>query len=84
MEHYDTGSAPGTDGNWKDPVPGCSSVPVSWGLWEGPSESRSGGLTYAHRCVSTAGRLALSWQWYLGMEHYGTGSAWIRLLKGKN
>jgi hypothetical protein len=24
-----TGSAPGADGNWKDPVPGCSSVSVS-------------------------------------------------------
>ena len=37
--------------------------------------SRSGGLTCAHRLVSTPGRPALSWRWYLGMEHCGTGLA---------
>ena len=68
----------GADRNQKDPVPGCSLVPVSWWLWAGPSWarnlSRSGGLTCAHRCVSTPGRPALSWQ-YLGMEICGTGWA---------
>ena len=29
MEHCGTGSAMGSEENWKDPVPGCSSVPVS-------------------------------------------------------
>jgi hypothetical protein len=51
--------------------PGCSLVP------EGSEQvplSRSGGLTCAHRPVPTPVRPALFWQ-YLGMEHYGTGSA---------
>ena len=68
----------GADRNQKDPVPGCSLVPVSWWLWAGPSWarnlSRSGGLTCAHRCVSTPGRPALS-QRNLGLESCGTGSA---------
>jgi hypothetical protein len=37
MEICGTGSALGSDGNQKDPVPGCSLVPVSSGLWAGPS-----------------------------------------------
>ena len=63
-----------------NPVPGCSLVPMSWWLLGGVCPfwdrnlSRSGGLTYAHRCVSTPGREALS-QWYLAMKHCGTGSA---------
>jgi hypothetical protein len=65
------------DGNWKDPVPSYSMVPVSWWLLVSPSWarnlSRSGGLTCAHRCFYTPRRPALS-QRYLGMEHSGTGS----------
>jgi hypothetical protein len=38
------------------------------------SLSRSVGLTCAHGCVCTPRTPALS-LWYLGMEHYGTGSA---------
>ena len=34
-------------------------------------QSRSGGFTCAHRCVSTPWRPALSW-WYLGMESCST------------
>ena len=34
--------------------------------------SKTGGLTCVHRCVSTPGRPALSWQ-DLGMESSGTG-----------
>ena len=72
------GQLQGADRNRKVPVPGGSLVPMPWRLWEGPSWarnlSRSGGLTCAHRCVSTPGKPALSW-WYLGMEHCGTGSA---------
>jgi hypothetical protein len=62
----------GADGNQKDPVPGCSLVPVSSWLWAGPfwarNLSRSGGPTCAHRCVGSPGRPAIS-QWYLGMEN---------------
>jgi hypothetical protein len=36
MECCGTGSAPGAYGDWKDPVPDCSSVPMFWGLQEGP------------------------------------------------
>ena len=72
------GSAQRCRRNQKDPVPGCSLVLLSWWLWVGPSWarnlSRSVGLTYAHRCVCTSGRLALFW-WYLGMELCDTGSA---------
>ena len=34
MECCGTGSISGTDGNQKDPAPCCSSIPVSWGLWD--------------------------------------------------
>jgi hypothetical protein len=37
-ECYGTGSALGANGNRKDPAPGSSSVPVSWGFQVGPSE----------------------------------------------
>jgi hypothetical protein len=69
----------GAEGNQKDSVPSCSLVPVSWWLWADLSMarnlSRSSGLTCVHRLVSTPGRPALSWRWYLGMEHCGTGLA---------
>jgi hypothetical protein len=78
METCGKGSAQDTDGNQKDLVLGCSLVPVSRGLWEGPSWarnlSRSAGFTCALRCVNTPGRPALS-RWDLGMEHCGRGSA---------
>jgi hypothetical protein len=56
MESVAQGQIQGSiDGNFKDLV-----VPMSWWLRDGPSWarnlSRSGGLTCAHRCVSTAGR----------------------------
>ena len=35
-ESCGTESAPGADGNQKGPLPGCSSVTVSWGLLMGP------------------------------------------------
>jgi hypothetical protein len=54
----------GTDGNQKDPVPGCSMVPVSCGLWEGPSWAQywrsSDGLTCNLKSISNPGRPALS------------------------
>ena len=66
------------DGNWKNPAPGCSYIPVFWWLWVGPSWvrnlSRSDGFTCALRWVSTLGRPSLS-QWNLDMESCGTGSA---------
>ena len=40
MELCGTGSALGADGNWKDPVPGCSYVSVFCGLQVGPSEQK--------------------------------------------
>jgi hypothetical protein len=40
MENCGTGSAPGADGNQKDPVPGCFSISMSWRLWAGPSEQK--------------------------------------------
>jgi hypothetical protein len=68
----------GTHRNLKDPVLGCSLVPVSWWLWAGLSWARnltrSGGLTCAHRCASTPGRPVLS-QLYFGVDHCGSGSA---------
>ena len=39
-------------------------------------------LTCAHRCVGTPGRPAFS-QWYLGMEHCGTGSAQVAMAQDK-
>jgi hypothetical protein len=61
------GQHQGADRNLKDPVPGCSLVPVSLWLWAGPSWakklSRSGDFTCAHRCASTPGRPALSLQY---------------------
>jgi hypothetical protein len=77
----------GADRNQKDPVPGCSLVPVSWWLWEDPSWarnlSRSGGLTCVYRCVWTPGRLALSRQ-YLGMSgHSGTDQLPVHMETGK-
>ena len=78
IEICGTESTPGTNGNQKDPVAGCSLVPVSWGLWACPSWtkylSRSGGPTCAHRCVRTPERPVLS-PWDLGMEYCGKGSA---------
>ena len=65
------------DGNWKDSVPGFSSVPLFRGLWVGPSLarylSRNGGLTCALRCVSTLGDQLSPWD--LCMESCGIGSA---------
>jgi hypothetical protein len=53
------------------PTPDCSTVPVSYGLWEGPIWDRywgnSGGLTSDLRYVSTRGRPTLSRQ-DLGVE----------------
>jgi hypothetical protein len=40
LESCSTGSAPCADEYWKDPVSGCSSVPVSWVLWSGHSEQK--------------------------------------------
>ena len=74
MESVAQGQIQGSiDGNFKDLV-----VPMSWWLRDGPSWarnlSRSGGLTCAHRCVSTSGRPALS-QRDSGTESCGTGTA---------
>ena len=64
------------DRNQKDPVLHFSMVPVSCWLWVGPSWTRNlsktVGLTCVHRCVSTPGSPAFSWQ-DLGMESGGTG-----------
>jgi hypothetical protein len=65
----------GTDGNWKDLVPGCSAVPVPSVLLVGPSLdshwSKSGYLTCGLRSENTPGRPALSW-WDLVVEGCGT------------
>lgn len=57
------GQLQGADGILKNPVQGCSLVPVSSGLWVDSSWakylSRSGGFSYALRCLSTPGRPAL-------------------------
>lgn len=37
VESCITGLSQSLDGNWKDPVPGCSVVPVPCGLLVGPS-----------------------------------------------
>jgi hypothetical protein len=78
MDRCGSGSAQGADVNWKDPVPSCSLVPVTWWLWVDPSWarnlSRSGVLICALRCISTPGRPALS-QWDLCTESCESGSA---------
>jgi hypothetical protein len=57
MESCGTGQLQGGHRNQNDPVPGCSLVPVSCWLWEGPSWARnlnrSTGLTCFYRCVGT-------------------------------
>jgi hypothetical protein len=40
MESCGKAQLQGADGNQNDPVPGYSSVPVSWGLQVGPSEQK--------------------------------------------
>ena len=49
-ESFSTGFAAGTDGNQKNPVPGCSFVPVFWGLWAGPSEQKWWSYLCSHVC----------------------------------
>jgi hypothetical protein len=70
-------SAIGANVKWKDLVPSCSLVPVSWGLQMVSSWtrylSRSGGLTCTPMYVSTSRKPALS-QWDLRMECCITGS----------
>ena len=41
IEGCGTGKAPGSDGYRKDPVPGCSFVPVSCWLWVAPFWARN-------------------------------------------
>ena len=48
MKSCGTVSAPGCRQKPEGPVHGCSSDPVSWGFWAGPSS-----LTCAHRYVCT-------------------------------
>jgi hypothetical protein len=65
----------GTDGNQKNPVSGCSVVPLPCGLLTHPSWaihlSDIGGLTFQLRNNSTPGRPTLS-RLDLGMERYCT------------
>jgi len=71
IENFVTGSAPGTGENQKNPVPDCSSVPVSRGLQAGSSwarnVSRRGGLSCALRIVLTC-KNADVYPWNLGTE----------------
>ena len=41
----------GTDRNWKDPVPGCSLVPVSWGFRAGHSEQKCWSYLCLQACL---------------------------------
>jgi len=72
-----TESVPGIVGNLKDPVPACPFAPVSRRLQEGSSwdrnVSRSCGLTYTLKIVSTSENPALSPR-DLGTESCVTGS----------
>ena len=68
-----TGSALGSEGDRKTPVPGSPLAPVSKGSGWVPL-GISGGPPCTHRPVCTPGRHPPS-QHYLGMEPCGRGSA---------